>query len=411
MLGFSVAESQVPYFVHLVAKYPGGSFVCGGSLVSPRLVLTAAHCTEGSSHIDVKHPTSGRTVVSYDFQEHPAYTHERFAHDLSLVRLPQSISIERYATLRTEPAAAGEHVSCVGYGLNEEGLLMYPRLLGVNLNVVSAEDCRKWWNSEVIAGDICAKGACVEGRCADSCGGDSGGPLFEASSPDTVIGVVSRGSEPCGSEEPGIYASFSDEQSVSWLLREGARFSGARVHAGGSPTLSVAPPTPSAPGTPDAPSEAHEAPPPNISSAEPPPVETYHTAPPSFPSFPASSPSPPEIVDASVAPSVAAPTWVTRSGGVSWSANARHSVWEFRERNAFESCNFARADEVIPARWGPAVHTLPAGFYGSNVGCEDGVPTACECQQGYRFAISAGPTPGLLLTLALSWLLAAATIR
>jgi hypothetical protein len=70
-----------------------------------------------------------------------------------------------------------------------------------------------WW----VHNDICSGPfeACdIENRCADSCGGDSGGPLYRVSTNGSVVvyGVVSRGVEQCGSTgrfggRPGIYAA------------------------------------------------------------------------------------------------------------------------------------------------------------------------------------------------------------
>lgn len=179
---------------------------CGGSLIAPDLVLTAAHCvvngvTKKPSEIEVL--LGGHSLSSSEgerisvaavmpFPDYPAVSQD---FDLALLRLAtpsaqtpvQLIRPEDEATL----AAPGVLATVTGWGSRDPTGGNPPDALHqVSLPIVSNEICGE---SELF---ICAGDA---ERTA--CSGDSGGPLMVPNAQGdgfVQVGVVSHGGVPCG---------------------------------------------------------------------------------------------------------------------------------------------------------------------------------------------------------------------
>jgi trypsin len=233
--GTQVPDNAYPFMAALLAKGPGSARdrqFCGGSLISPDVVMTAAHCVEGMKPKDLQ-VVVGRTVLSNSQQGqvrsvrkptssddpggivvHPRYLKGEFAYDMALVELTKPVNgivpVKRPTPGTDALLRPGAKATVIGWGntMNPEwGYRPADRLRAVKVPLLSHDECKVSYDSYDAKVNICAG---VEGK--DSCQGDSGGPIFRpvpGRKAPIQIGIVSYGEGCAAQGAPGVYTSLS----------------------------------------------------------------------------------------------------------------------------------------------------------------------------------------------------------
>ena len=209
--GTRATQGEFPFMVRL-------SMGCGGALYSSTIVLTAAHCVNGTGTntsitatlgvVDLN-STSKITRKSNYVYRAPGYNGN--GKDWALIRLASPVTGLATLPIATSSAYDSGTFTIAGWGSTRENGSQSRYLLKATVPFVSDSTCN---SSSMYAGAVIATDEICAGYTAggvDTCQGDSGGPMFRADSAGAWIqvGIVSWGDGCARPNKPGVYSQVS----------------------------------------------------------------------------------------------------------------------------------------------------------------------------------------------------------
>ncbi|NWS18420.1 CATG protein, partial [Pachyramphus minor] len=187
--GRQVQPHSRPYMAYLKIKSGSGTSNCGGFLIRPDAVLSAAHCVHGKGNVNITVTLGAHNIKKKEPSQqkfhvgcwviHPRYLNYKSGNDIMLLKLEPKAKMTKYVKTLLLPrynegVRPGTECSVSGWGQTSVAGQKTDVMLEVDLKVQHEKMCEESFKgyrsqSMICAGDMSGRKSTYKG--------DSGGPL------------------------------------------------------------------------------------------------------------------------------------------------------------------------------------------------------------------------------------------
>uniref|UniRef100_A0A1B0GM42 Peptidase S1 domain-containing protein n=1 Tax=Phlebotomus papatasi TaxID=29031 RepID=A0A1B0GM42_PHLPP len=184
--GRSARRGQWPWQVAIFNRFKEA--FCGGTLISPLWIITAAHCVRkrlyvrlGEHNLEVPDRTEVEYRVEYAIK-HPKYDKKTVDNDVAMLKLPREMIPSPFIGFACLPdkfqsLPVGAQCTIIGWGKKRDQDDAGTNVLHeAEVPIITNEECKAVYYDYTITKNMFCAGH-KKGRI-DSCSGDSGGPIL-----------------------------------------------------------------------------------------------------------------------------------------------------------------------------------------------------------------------------------------